>query len=242
MEENENIYDKIRELLGDFSGGFNILEHQIDVDLQMKYFECSKRLKKSILPVEVLNNANNLYADDISHEDKKDLLVKLASVEDVKGYRFIEKYLKSDPGELKDWTILALQESKLNMESRLLDQSQVFISTGLGGKGNKLRYFVILLGLDVKEFTDFHKNIIKKEFSYTLTKYDAEIEKFEFREAFATIMAVVPFSTPVKKVFDEALEECNYLGHFLQPNFIITNVKKLSFEEIKDYFKKKKLE
>ncbi len=48
MNENENIYDKISEIFGGFSGSLNILEEQIDIDVQMNYFELSRKLKRII--------------------------------------------------------------------------------------------------------------------------------------------------------------------------------------------------
>ena len=59
----------------------------------------------------------------------------MAAIDDVGAYRSIEKYSKNADDELKHWSLLALQESRMLLQSKLLDQSQIFISTGLGGEG-----------------------------------------------------------------------------------------------------------
>lgn len=46
MEEHENLYEKIREILGSTPGNLKILEQQIDMDLQMEYYDCSMRVRE----------------------------------------------------------------------------------------------------------------------------------------------------------------------------------------------------
>ncbi len=242
MEDHENIYDKIKELFGTIPGQFSVLEEQIDIDLQMKYFEFSREMKVDLQPDTVMNESPNLFRDDIGTDRKKELLAKLASVERVEAFRTIEKFLSDPPEELKEWGILAFQESRMLLESKLLDENQVFISTGLGGKGNKLRYFVVLIGSMQEHFTDSQKMIIRNEFELVLKKYDAEVEQYNFSGSLATVKAVVPMHITIKNVFEEAIAECNGYGDFLIPNFIITNVKELSFREIRDFLEKQRLE
>lgn len=239
MEENENIYDKLQELFGTNPGSFNVLQEQIDVDLQMKYFELSRKVKKELAPEMVMEDSGKLFEENYGSDNKKELLARLASIEEVAAFRTIEKFYTDAPEDLKEWAALAYQESKMMLESKFLDENQVLISTGLGGKGMKLRYFVVILGDENQDFTDTQKRIIKSEFHYTLQKHDSELEDLNFSESMATIMAVVPMNEPVKAVFEEALEECNNYGDFLRDNFIITNVKELSFKEIKDFLKNK---
>lgn len=239
MDENENIYDKIREFFGNGAGNLNILEEQIDVDVQLKYFDRSRKYKKNPDPGDAIALADNLFKEEINIERKKEILIKLASMEEVKAFRILQSYMEERPDELRDWTILALQESKMLLESKLLDENQIFISTGLGGKGDKLRYFVVIIANRENEFNDFQKKIIRQEFLYTLEKHESEVENFDFSENLATIMAIVPLDKPVKAVFEEAIEECNNYGDFIKNDFVITNVKKLSFQEINDFLEEK---
>jgi hypothetical protein len=56
---------------------------------------------------------------------------------------------------LKDWAALSLQESRMTLESSLLDENQVIISTGLGGKAKKLRYFAVIAAKRRENFSEF---------------------------------------------------------------------------------------
>jgi hypothetical protein len=239
MKENENIFDKLKELFGANGGNFNILQSQIDVDLQVKYFDLSREVKKGLIPQVVMEDSEKLFSDDTKVDKKKEILAKLASVEEVEAFRVIEKYLKIAPDTMKAWTSLAYQESKMMLESKLLDENQVLISTGLGGKGFKLRYFVVILSRNKTNLTQLQKKIIQNEFTYILEKHDSEVESFNFSEGMATVLSVIPMDKPVKAVFEEAIEECNNYGNFLDDNFIITNVKTLSFEEVREFLNNK---
>lgn len=240
MMDGENIYNKIKEIFGHMSNNLNILEEQIDIDLQMEYFEFSKNLNAHKNSEEILEGKDKLFESSVSVENKKKILVELASVEEIEAFRTIEKYLKNPDKELKDWAILSLQESKMFIESKLLDENQIFISTGLGGKGSKLRYFVVLISQKKTNFTVLQKKVIQSEFDYTLKKYDGEIEEVKYAKTFSTIKAVIPLNVSIKEVFKEALDECNQYGNFLEDNFIVTNMKELSFEEIEDFLEKEK--
>ena len=230
----ENLYDKLQEFLGNIQGNFNVLEEQIDIDVQMAYFESSKDIKKSFSSVETMNTSNDLFSDTVTLEDKRQLLIKLASVGNVEAFRTLEKYRSNPDPELKDWATLAMQESRMHLESSFLDENQVFISTGLGGKGKKLRYFVVFLANEGVLLSKFQKKVIEKEIGYVFGKSDAEIEEISQYDAFVIIKVIIPIPVPIHELFEDAIIECNQFGDFLQTNFIVTNVKELSFEEIRN--------
>jgi hypothetical protein len=240
--DDENIYDKIQQIFGSMPSNFSILEEKIDIELQMEYFEFSKNLKKSDDPDEILTNKNLLFEPSACLAEKKLMLVQLASIDNIDAYRTIEKYSKKPDKTLKGWTTLALQESRMLIESKLLDENQVFISTGLGGKGAKLRYFVVLITRENDDFSELQKKIIKNEFEFILKKYDSELEEINFSENLATLMAIVPLKISIKGVFKEAIEESNLYGDFMATNFIVTNVKILTFNEIRAFLDKQKRE
>lgn len=239
--EGENIYDKIQEIFGGLSGQFNILEEKIDIDLQMEYFECSKSVKGKLIPDKILEKKDLIFDDEIPEAERKNLFAELASLESVEAYRTIEKYIQSPRKNLRNWAILALQESRMLLESKLLDENQVFISTGLGGKGSKLRYFVVIILRSGDAYSNLQKRVIKNEFELTLKKYGSELEQIDFTGIFATLLAMVPLQITIKDVFREAIKECNLYGNFLKTNFIVTNVKELSVDEIQDFLHKQKL-
>jgi hypothetical protein len=240
MEDHENIYDKIKELLGTLPNQLCVLEDQIEVELQLEYFELSRSIRSEKSRDHVLEKSFKLFLPEISVDEKKNILAGIASLGKVEAFRFLEEFQKSAPVELKKWSVLALQENRLLLESRLLDQSHVFVSTGLGGKGDKLRYFIVLFGREITEFSDLQKKIIRIEMEIGLKKYNSELEMLNFSGSMATMKVMIPMKVIIKQVFNETIAECNQYGNFLIPDFIITNVKALSFQEIRDYLEKQR--
>jgi hypothetical protein len=230
--EQENLYQMIQGLLGDLKGTYNVLEEQIDVDTQLEYFEESKRVKKALDSDDIIKRRNDLFSGSVTINEKKLLLNKLACIDNVEVYRALEKY-KADPdSELKDWASLALHENRMLLESTLLDENQVFISTGLGGKGTKLRYFIVFLAHREYELGSLEEKVIASETTYVFSKFNAEVEEIKVSHNLATIKAIIPMETKLNEIIEQAIENCNVFGDFLQDNFIVTNVKELSFDEI----------
>jgi len=241
MNDAENIFDKLRELSGKIKGNFNILEDQVDINVQMEYFKYAKEVKKDLDAEAIIEKKDDLFNEVKAISEKKHLISQLASIDNVSAFRTIEKYLKNPDTILKDWALMAFQESKMLLESSLLDENQIFISTGLGGKGTKLRYFVVLFSNSDESFNDFQQRIIKNEFEFVLTKSDAEIEEISFKDNFASIMVLVPINSILQTIFENAIEISNEYGNFIKKDFIITNVKKLSKAEIVEFIEKNKI-
>lgn len=239
MEEYENLYEKIKEILGNDPGSLQIMEEQVDMDLQVEYFESSRRMKEERDETWALEHSQYLLESGYSAEVKKEILARLATIEKVECYRTIESFVKEGEESLHQWALLSLHESRMQLESRIMDENQVFISTGLGGKDQKLRYFVVVMTRTRTDLTATHQMVIQNEFEYILRKFDAELEEIKFSGYLSTIMLLLPMYYSLRTVFTEAINECNRYGDFLNEDFIVTNVKTLSFQEIKEFLERK---
>ena len=82
MEDHENIFDKLKELLGSFPNQMRILEDKIDIDLQLEYFELSKRLTKKE-GAEFLAMSESLFNENVSFEVKKNILTRKLIVKEI---------------------------------------------------------------------------------------------------------------------------------------------------------------
>lgn len=235
--EEKNTYNEINDFLKNLPSNFSILQEQIDIEIQLKYFERAKTIKQQkISPEELPVKIAQLNISETLVEEKKDILIQLAGFDDVKAFRAIENYSKDLSDEaLKPWSILALQESRMLIESSLLDENQVFISTGLGGKGDKLRYFIVGFLNQEIEFTESQKNILRKEFDYNLGDNESEVEDIKFDGKFALITALIPIKKDIKTILKTAIDECVDLGMDLSEHFMVTNVKKMDVKEIQQF-------
>ncbi len=238
--EEDNIYRRIQEAISSLPKNFSVLEEQINIELQMEYFNYGRDMKTSFTTEMILQNQADLFNPDVPLDEKKNLLVLLASQEKVEAFRTIERYAQNPDSELRDWSILALQESRMVIQSSLMDEQQVYISTGLGGKGQKLRYFVVLIGReDDVPYSPIQQKLIKNELEFTITKNDGELEEISFNENLAIAVMLLPVKSDIQGVFISVINECNQYGDFIRQDIIITNVKRMSEREIKQFINRK---
>lgn len=237
--KDEEFYSDIQKIFEDLPGNFNILEEQIDLQVQMKYFELSKKIREEEEETDYLEFAEELFAAGANTDRKKEILIGLAGMDDVKAYRTLEKFLKEADPAIRGWAVLALQENRMLLQTSLLDEQQFFISTGLGGKGKKLRYYVVFINRNRNEIlTKTQQKLVKDELIFGLKQEDGEFESIDFSEGFCTSLVLLPVHADIKQVFSNVVEECNQYGNFLEEDMIITNVKVLSRNEIFDIINK----
>ena len=238
--DDELLYRKIQDALKGMPDNFNVLEEQIDIQLQAEYFEFARKFREGKSIGRYLKQKAKLFLPDTPPAAKKKILVALASSAEVEDFRTIERYHGDPDVALRDWTTLALQESRMLLQSSLLDEQQVFISTGLGGKGQKLRYFVVFLNKSGGELTDMQKKLLHDELRYALEKSDGELEELTSMIDFTTAVVILPLTSPLRELFQGVIDECNQYGDFLLEDMVITNVKKLNPMEILDLLKQQR--
>jgi len=238
--EEEKFYQNIQKALEDLPENYSILEEQIDVDVQLKYFDYVKQKRQQEKSTDFFETREDLFDPEVTDEKKKEILASIAVLDDVKAYRTIEAFVDKAEGELRQWAVLAFQESRMLLQSSLLDEQQIFISTGLGGKGKKLRYFVVFLNQNPETLlSETQQKLLKDELIFELNKHDGVFESMDFMEGFSSSLVMLPLSADIKTVFQNVIDECNQYGGFMQDDLIVTNVKVLSRGEIMEMVRQK---
>lgn len=239
--EEEEFYENVQNALKNLPDNFNILEERIEIEVQMKYFEFSKKIREKNISQECFEQKEELFAPEIGEDRKKEILSAIAVLDEVKAYRTIEKFVAQAEGEIKQWAVLALQESRMLLQSSLLDQQQVFISTGLGGKGKKLRYYVVFINRDQNAALNrTQQKLLKDELVFELKDHAGVFETMDFMEGFSTALVMLPLQVDIKNVFQRIVDECNQYGNFLEDDLVVTNVKVLSRSEIIELLNEKR--
>ena len=241
MNEWNKILDKLRTTINNQGiDSFHILEELVPIEEQMEYFKYFDELRSENKPFVRDEEIGILFSPDASIAEKKRSLVLLSSIPDVSAYRSIETYQSSplEP-ELKNWSSIALVGSRIVLNSDLSGKQQVFISSGLGGHNNKLRFFSLFTSPLRETFSDLQKQILEREFKFQLEKADVEIETFEIEVNYFSILVLFPFDTDVRAILKAAIDECNQYGNFIDNKFLFTNVKVLSESEIEQLLLKR---
>ena len=172
--------------------------------------------------------------------DKKKALTLLAHLGTIIAYRQIEKYNKHPDKELKQWTALALQECRMFLESTLTDQNMGFITSGLGGHKDKLRYYFLMLPSNERVFTSIQNAIVKNEINLVAKDLNSIIETVDFSGKFIGLTALIPMDVAVGTFIETGIEKCNEQGDFVFEHYYATNGNIPDESEIDDIIKKVK--
>lgn len=232
--KDDKSFEKLRDQIRKYGDNIAILEEVIDVTIQQAYFKQSQSVKVNLNVNQVLAGKDGLFDEGLEMNAKKRLLTQLASVNSVEAFRTIEAYANKPDKELADWAILAKQESKMALESSFLDNPPLFISTGLGGKGNCLRYFAVVKSSSNTAFTPTQLSTIQNEFEWELKKVGGELESCTQASFYASLLVLVPILEPLKHLFARVVTTCNDLGDFVDPGVIVTNVRVMDHLEIEE--------
>ncbi|MBN2807655.1 MAG: hypothetical protein JXR22_13445 [Prolixibacteraceae bacterium] len=238
----EDTYDSLEEVLSNIPDNYKIMEETIDLEIQKAYFRFSKTITIDSDKDQAAQLIRDLNEPGKSGDELKTLLIKLAMLDSVKAYRAIEAYHQhAEPG-LKEWALLSLQQSRMLLQSTLTGQQQVFISTGLGGKADKLRYFLIFPYHLKDQLHSIQAKTLEDELHFFIERYNGEVESVDRQEKFSTATVLLPLRANIPAIIQELIDECNQYGNFLSDDVLITNMKKFTQEEIlkllKNDFKK----
>lgn len=243
MKEEGDVFKKFRDSFSKMDGHFHILEQRVPVELQMEYFKYSEQVRKERAKPDLNDMDYTAFRESLSNPEsttdyKKYILSMLATSREVKAYRMLEDYVQHPDEDVSNWAYMALMESRISLESELSDEKQIYISTGLGGKGEKLRFYVLMLSRDRKPFLEYQRKVIEREFAYFLPKADCEIERLTIGEQYVELVFLIPVRADIKLTLDKVINECNQYGDFLSDIFTIINVKELTEQEVTDIINK----
>ena len=168
---------------------------------------------------------------------KKKALTLLAHLGTITAFRQIEKYFKNPDKGLKQWTALALQECKMFLESTLTDRSIGFISSGLGGHLEKLRYYFLILPSADRPFTTTQKHVIKEELNLVARDLNCIVEYVDSSDNFVGLTVLVPMNVAVGILIETGIKKCNEIGTFVFEHYYVTNQNIPNEPEINDIIK-----
>ena len=190
-------------------------------------------LEKSLLAFEGKKSQLVVYPNDF----KIELLIKLGFFGTVESYRILERFFTNCDNELKTWSALALQKSCILLESHLTESNSGFISTGLGGKDNYLRFYYAIFTKTCKPFSKTERKLINIEFEIISKELKSKIETIDFQEDYSCLTILIPMDIAPDTVIMNGIHKCNELGDFIVPHYFVTNVEIPSKNEILEIIK-----
>lgn len=215
------------------SSSIRIVDDIINVKDQEQFLRLARKIKPNkVSNMEALRMADRLFETDVTIPEAKKILVILALRSNIEAFRVIEKYKEVAPPKLQDFARFSFYISRTLVEGDLSDNPPSLISTGLGGKNNKLRMFIAIFPSFEGTFSENQARIIRMEWEETCKNYQIETEKLHFLFEYTSLRILVPLNIDLTDVIKEFINECNKYGNFIFEGFFATNVTLPTHREI----------
>ena len=226
-------HEDLVRFIGEDGDKLRVVEDIISIRTQEATLKLAARLNPTSLPdEEALKLANKLWSNDTKPGELKKILVYLAFRSNVQAFRILEKYRENPHPATAEMARFCYQISKIILEGQLRDKPLGLLSTGLGGKNKKLRYFFVIFPAGDTPFTKNQLKIIDTEWKATCSKYELETEKRSKSTEYLAFTVLSPYQHEFIRIVEEFVEECNIYGNFILPKMVITNVKIMKKREI----------
>ncbi len=233
LEEQEKLLERMREIAKDSPNSISIIETSVEPSIQIEFFELLQKAGADNIEEDI--DIDKLYQELISEETgidrKKNILVNLTALGEVESYRLLEKYMDVADDDMVTWSFLACQQGRMFLESKLLEESKIYIASGLGGKEYRLRYDIVIFA-NKDSYSESQKNIVTGEVNYFFKKEDSIVENIKFIEKYAICTVLVPVYVDIVKLINNIIKEINEYGNFAKENVFITNEKSINIEEL----------
>ena len=226
-------HEDIIKFLGKSNDKVRVVEDIISLNTQQKALRLAAKLNPASIPDEVaLKMADKLWDEETSPKELNKILVTIAFRGNVQSFRILEKYKENPHPKVEEMARFCYHISKIILEGELSEEPLGLISTGLGGKNKKLRFFFVIFPEKNLPFTKSQHTIIDNEWRELCSKYEIETEKQTRANEYVAFTVLCPYRFDFFEIVKELINECNIYGNFLLLKMIITNVKLLKRKEI----------
>ena len=228
--------EQIHELLNGMPEQLQVFKKGITPQIQQAYLEYSVNIDiEAYASQDTATKGKKLFHPDTTIEDKKKCLILLAHEGTADACLIIRKFLEVSEDEvLKEWGGLALEEGWLLVESDLFEKPTGMVLTGLGGEGDRLRYFfaVGVKGKDI-DFPEFSS--IEQRISSVCKEFAAVLEELQIFATYMTVQMLVSMDVAVGEVIERIIIESNREVEWLRREYFVTNSEIPSGEQILRY-------
>lgn len=226
--ENEN-----EDILNSMPDEFRVVETGISYDIHIEFLNISEKVTNceyndnSIDPIieELFNNKTKIIRI-------KEIIVILGNIGTIKSLKILKEYYDQSTDDLKGLLTLAMQENMMFLDNEFGDNNIGMISSGLGGKDNRLRIYVVFISLSEEPYTDFQKKLIETEFKAICDNNDSELEKIDFNFDYAELTILMSHNVALDTIVLGGIRNCNVYGDFINEFYFATNQGIPSVEEL----------
>lgn len=117
------------------------------------------------------------------------------------------------------------------------EDEMTFVSCEAGGDGWRLRYFLVLTSLNGKSFGETQRRKIQRVAGQVDEDLRCETEKITFGKTHVLLSVLCPPDVAIETHFQNIFALCGGSKPFLRDHYFVTNVRKPTQQEIRQYLK-----
>lgn len=209
--------------MSDLPEQLSVLKEGVSLSVSKDYVQfVSMTEGETPTSVEIAQKVQCLFDTDVSPEEKKKALVLLANQGTADACLTIRRFVETADSELMEWGILALEQCWLSVESDLFGRSAGMIVSGLGGEGERIRYFFAVQAKETIELTA-HQEMIERSFRMVCKSFDSVLESIKIYPDYATLLVLISQDVAVGGVIEEGIAESNRAGDWVEEHYFVTN-------------------
>ena len=226
MSKDKRIYEQLRKFLNRLPRNFKVTEQGFNPDIITIFRKEMQKLKNKKINFE---ETKDKLATEKEEETLKSLTIQLASIGSVASLRALETYEKQAPERIREWVQLSIVQCRIKVEQDLSDESVAYITTGLGGKDDKIRYYVATKSTE--QLTPKHVQFAREEFHDLSKEWSSELETVENMENFLLFKMLIPVNAAIPDMLLEGIKRCG----FLSAQFWLNNMQKPTYKDLKKW-------
>lgn len=104
---------------------------------------------------------------------------------------------------------MARMGCRLNLIEDFTGDNMIFVASGLGGDGYRIRFNLVLLSCLDRPFSDFERGMIEKECRYHLERFSGQLDNLEIAHQYARLVFLLPVAESPGRFLEDLLASVN---------------------------------
>lgn len=216
------------------------LNEPVSMLIQGQFYLYNKELREQIgrghitLDEEDIINRVTCIAGDkeVVGAELKRALSELSCTESPRALRVVDELLETLQGEARSWALMAQLELRMRIVGNLVEESQIILSSGLGGRGFLVRLNGYCLNSNLSRWQDYQRELLHTELAYTCSKIGGEVEQELWGEEYFIFTILLPYDVDIQSTLQSFIERCNEFGGFIHPDCHVTNMDVFEHEAV----------
>lgn len=232
--------DKLMQVLSKLrlSVGIHQLQEPVPIEIQAQYYMRSREVREAIEDGSLLLDEERLIEEVEAIAGRGEwyelchICPSLAATNSIRVLRFIEGLLPELEGEPRYWALMAQLELRMRVVDSLVDEQQVVISSGLGGRGELIRLNGYCISATLAPWEPYQRDILSRELADACQKAGGEVEQEVWGDGYLIYTVLLPYHLDMAGALRGFIHQANVYGGFIHPECHVTNMEQLTHEHV----------